>query len=228
MGKRTSKRKARANSLSGLWKRLHELAPPYLDSLPKVEQNVDLDVGKLIKEVNSSQIPRIVEENFIRPYFEKVEISVEFGPDDNGVYGNFATRMDEENRRFTIDPIGLHKFSCKFKLSDDSGKKREKRKAFPGYRWEAFLMEIEKLPEPYLLFIAVLREVALFKNVMRAENKNGTVYEQDKDRFQYHATLWALKQLEVFYLRIQNRNLRSDYGIVWHEGEWIEDTRGEA
>ncbi|MEI6420802.1 MAG: hypothetical protein WCP55_01185 [Lentisphaerota bacterium] len=76
-----------------------------------------------------------------------------------------------------------------------------------------------KLPGQYLLFLAVLKEVVIDGKIYAVDSRGAFANEESSE---YFSLLWALKQFEEFYLKVQIRNIRSDFALIWHEGDWID------
>jgi hypothetical protein len=84
------------------------------------------------------------------------------------------------------------------------------------------MKELAKLPDPYCIYLAVLQEIAYCNDIVSVEDREGNFHKSDAGY--YLALLWAFKEFETFYLRAQNRSLRADYSIIWHEGQWVQDS----
>ena len=91
------------------------------------------------------------------------------------------------------------------------------------FRLISFMQAISKLPAPYFIYVAVLQEVAVSNDIVSIENRDGGYTKSDVSS--YLSLLWAFKEFERFYLRIQHRSLRADYAVIWHEGEWVQERR---
>jgi hypothetical protein len=97
---------------------------------------------------------------------------------------------------------------------------------FEKRRMAAFNAEMVKLPGPYFMFIAILGNISMICQVFTAEKRGGKkVVPAGLSLESYFPLLWALKQFESFYRRVQNRDIRSDFGIIWHEGEWVDNKK---
>lgn len=215
----------KANTLKGFWNRLNQLAPSYLEALPSVNKELLDKINSMLKEVNSSPLPKLIADNFIKPFFENEGITIFFSGDENGTFGNWVTRLIKEKNFLKIDPVGLHIFSRRLEETETKLSEIPDTTDFVKYRSFSLNKEIKKLPEEYLIFIAVLKEVAEVKQIAAVERGKDIPSDVEEDANSYLYILWALKQFEEFYRKVQNRNLRSEYGIVWHEGEWVEDMR---
>ena len=65
-------RKNNPSTLPGFWKCLKELVPAYLEKYPKVVRKHKELLEVFLDEVNASQIPSLVYENFVLPYFREI------------------------------------------------------------------------------------------------------------------------------------------------------------
>jgi hypothetical protein len=218
-------RKSKKNSpstLPGFWKSLKELAPAYLEKHPKVSKKQKDILKVFLDEVNASQIPSLIYENFVLPYFREKEMKVAFEGDEKGILGKWSVSINTEQNTVKIDPIGLYIFADEFAKAAEKSKKADKDGNFLKLRLFSFHKELLKLPEQYFLFLAVLKELAIHTQIYAVDSKGAF---SNNDAAEYFSLLWALKQFEDFYLKVQIRNLRSDYGFIWHEGEWIDASR---
>ena len=225
-----AKKKLKANTLAGLWKNINNIAPEYIESKQSAAKKLSGEINMILQEANESSIPASIANSFIQPYLHKVECTVEFSGDSSSAFGKWAVQFDAENSKMKLDPIGIHQLitelkNAKDKLENDQDLKED----FKEYRQVAFMAAISKLPEPYFIYIFVLQEIAHLNDIVSIENREGGYIKSDSSF--YLSLLWAFKEFERFYLRVQHRHLRADYGIIWHEGEWIEEkkrTKGYA
>jgi len=218
---RKSKKKS-PSTLSGFWTSVKEFAPGYLEKYPAVSKKQKELLKVFLDEVNASQMTNLIYENFVLPYFREKEMKVLFAGDDKGVMGKWSVKIDSEQNTVKIDPIGVYMFSDEFNKATEKAKKAEKDGNFLKLRLFLFQKEILKLPEQYFLFLAVLKEIALHNQIYAVDSKGAF---SSNEAAEYFSLLWALKQFEEFYLKIKIRNIRSDYGFIWHEGEWIDASR---
>lgn len=212
-----------ANTISGLWKHIIELAPCYLDSKSKNRAKLLDKLKKMEKEANSSSIPNLIAENFVRPYLagENENITVYFDGLENGAFADWTVYFIKEEKKLKVNPLGLFLFSKIFKDTDTKIKKTKENNDFAELRLTSFIKEVSKLPDQYMMFIGILKGIADTTQVCVSDNRN-VAGLSDPHTALYLSLLWAVKQFEDFYQKIQNRNIRSDYCIIWHEGEWIE------
>ncbi len=212
-------RKGSPSTLTGFWNTLNELSPLYLEKFPVVKKKMKDEMNAFIDEVNLSPIPSLVYENFVRPYFKEKPMKVIFSGDEKGVFGKFCTKIDLTENIVKIDPAGLYKFSTEFVIDGVNLKKIEEDGDYLKFRLSSFRKELSKLPGQYLLFLAVLKEIVIDGKIYAVDSRGAFANEESSD---YFSLLWALKQFEEFYLKVQIRNIRSDFALIWHEGDWID------
>lgn len=212
-------RKHTPSTLAGFWKSVKSLAPVYLEKYPAVKKKHKDMVKAFLDEVNASPLPGLVNENFVNPYFREKEMKVCFSGDDKGGFSKWSVKIDSDENVVKIDPVGLYSFMEEFKKADDKLKKACKDDNFLKMRLFSFQKEVAKMPEHYSLFLAVLKEISLHSQIYAVDSKGAF---SSNEAAEYFSLLWAVKQFEEFYLKVQIRNLRSDYGLIWHEGEWVD------
>lgn len=180
-------------------------------------------VAELVDKVNASRITGALASLFVEPYPDMEEVSVAFAAGDapaNG--GAVPTSYCEQSKTIRINPQGVLFFRDDCTKAGDRLKTAETRRSFSDYRYQAYLAEIAKLPTYYLLFLLLLREVATARRITRVVRKGGAVEEiTDPADLGYMNLLWAFKELESFYRSSKGLNLRAEYGIRWHESDWI-------
>ena len=220
-----AKRRVKSNTLAGFWKNIKTISIDDKSRLP----DESLEILELaVEEVNSSPIPASMTMALVTPYFgERTETGIRFQvrPDlfqlmDVGTVRP-VSRVGDEGGVFDVDALGLVLFSQMF--SPERNPTEGLDLDFKQRRQSHFMMQLAKLPEPYLVYLAILQEVAYVNEIVSVEDREGRLHSSDAGF--YLSLLWAFKEFEAFYLRTQNRYLRADYGIVWHEGEWIADVK---
>ncbi len=222
MAKAKKSKKSSPSTLPGFWKLLNDIAPSYLENYPAVKRkNKDL-FKPFIDEANASSLPSLIHENFVMPYFREKEMKVLFCGDDKGLLGKWIVKINTDEHLVKIDPVGIYLFVSEFSKADEKIKKALKDGNFLKLRLYSFYKELTKLPGQYFLFLTVLKEISLHSQIYAVDSKGAFT---NNDAAEYFSLLWAMKQFEEFYLKIQIRNLRSDYGLIWHEGEWIDASR---
>ncbi|MFZ2657513.1 MAG: hypothetical protein WAX69_21440 [Victivallales bacterium] len=215
-------KKTPPSTLSGFWKSVKDLAPGYLEKYPTVSKKQKEILKTFLDEANLSPMPILIHDNFILPYFREKEMKVSFAGDEKGVLGKWTVKINSEQNTVKIDPVGLYMFADEFAKSAEKSKKAEKDGSFLKLRLFLFHKEMLKIPEQYYLFLAVLKEISLHSQIYAVDSKGAF---SSNEAAEYFSLLWALKQFEEFYLKVKIRNIRSDYGFIWHEGEWIDASR---
>jgi len=209
-------------NLASTWKQFerlsHRLGEPKGDT-----DNVLASLQKLASKVNDSRIVETLASLFVHPYQGMEDISVAFEPAlreklEDPVHGDISG-YDEESQKIRINPVGVVNFGEACATASTALTTPEARKSFHRYRYQACMAEIGKLPNQYLLFLALLREVANICNVSQVEKKGGDV--ETPEGAGYMHLLWAFKELEAFYKQNTGLNMRSEFGILWHESDWI-------
>ena len=75
------------------------------------------------------------------------------------------------------------------------------------------------MPSQLMLYLQLLVQVADALGVTHVERKGGGTEEVDDER--YMVLLWGFKQLETLFEDSKGITLRSEYGILWYESDWI-------
>ena len=245
-----AKKKIKAVTLAGFWKNINKIAPSYLDPESKFTKKDFKEIEQIVSEVNNSPVPDSIAASFVRPYMQQNNCQVEFTSESPDKLGSWAVKYyepvepepelckeentnpapvetvkkEEEPGKMYLDPIGLARFVHFIKTAGARIENApEIKDDFKEYRQASFMKAIAKMPEPYFVYIAVLQEIAKLNDIVSIENRDGGYVKSDASY--YLSILWAFKEFEKFYLRIQHRQLRADYGIIWHEGEWVEDRK---
>lgn len=216
------KKKIKADSLTGLWKRLDEVMPLFVAAKVRDRAPHRAELATIVVELNASSIPGAIAQSVVHPYLaETGEYLVEFGFAERDHPGKTAVWVDAEKKQVGIDPAGLYLLRQELLAAEQQlAAANPDEDPFDRYRIIAFFREVGKLPRQYLIFLAVLREIAQAARIVSVETRDGGYTDSDSPI--YLAMLWAFKEFEQFYQRSQHRDLRADYGIIWHEGQWIE------
>jgi hypothetical protein len=220
------KKKYKADNLTGLWKRLDEVVPLFLAAKVRERKAIRDELSALLVEANASTIPGAIAQSVVHPYLaEEGAFTVEFLPSDRDGFGRLVVWVDRDEKRVGIDPVGLYMLREELLAAAGQLAATDAEDAlFDRYRSLCLFREVAKLPQQYLIFIAVLREIAQAARIVSVEKRDGGY--ADSDSPVYLAMLWAFKEFEQFYQRNQHRDLRADYGIIWHEGQWVEALGG--
>lgn len=227
-----AKRKTKTYTLAGFWKNINTVAPKCYNGAKTDRKKSLSDLTKIVDEANASSIPSSIGDLFVKPYLEADKFCVNFTAPTK------VPTEEEDNKPVTcekeddelanepvvnIDSLGLFNYIGLFKTACENKDDEEILADFKDKRQNAFMNEISKLPDPYFVYLAVLQEVAYCNDVVSVEDREGNFHKSPSGF--YLSLLWAFKEFEAFYLRAQNRSLRADYGIIWHEGEWVQDSK---
>jgi hypothetical protein len=227
-----AKKRVKSNTLAGFWKNI-KAVPLFEDgaSLDPIPPETFAALEAIVNEVNASHVPSSMASALVAPYFDdRTETGLSFSlataytghaPDE---VPRPVSRVGEEEGVFEVDVVELLLFAGMFaEAAETVASGGDKDLDFKARRQTRFMSEITKLPEPYLTYLAILQEVAYANEIVSVEDREGKLHASDAGF--YLSLLWAFKEFENFYLRTQNRHLRADYGMVWHEGEWIADVK---
>lgn len=224
MPKKTKKTKENAKSITGFWKLVNDCVPVYLDHATATKKKkVFSEIRKIEEEVNISSIPDFISENFVSPFLttEREKIKVVFDGVQKGDFGNWTVLFDGEQKTVKLNPVGMYGYSSMIVDSPNKLSKLSREDDFQEFRLYSFTNELSKLPDQYHIFLAVLKGIAEITEVCVSDSRGSTA-KLDEHTFCYLTTLWALKQFEEFYQKFQNRSIRADYHLIWHEGEWVD------
>ena len=217
------KKKAKSNTLAGLWENINSVAPAYIDCSKEEAEGYVEKINKIIDEVNDSSVPSSIATSFVSPYMQET-CTIKFTGETEDSFGKWTVLYDNEKLIMQIDPIGLHKYVSDFNNAEKRlDEEPELKDDFKEYRQISFMKALSNLPAPYFIYLVVLQEIAHINDIVSVENREGGYIKSDSSF--YLSALWAFKEFERFYLRVQHRHLRADYGIIWHEGEWIEERK---
>ncbi len=212
-------------TLAAFWEKINTAAPLYLQS-PKAKVKLHLkELNEIAEEFNSSPVPGSIAASFITPYVANNDSRVLLQIDADGSPLRPARHLNSDgSHTMEIDPVGIYSYILSIKnagntISECPGISED----FKEFRMISFMHAISKLPSPYFFYIAVLQEIAVSNDIVSIENRDGGYTKSDASS--YLSMLWAFKEFERFYLRIQHRSLRADYAVIWHEGEWVQERR---
>ena len=221
-----AKREKKA-SIGGLWKKIQRHLPRIIngDDPEKILASQN-ELAEYVNKVNDSYIPDSITQNFLSLYFEDSQCSTVFvllDESSDETTKTWPASFNSESSVLSLDVYAMYRYANKFAESAEKLEEELSSGAsdFKTKRQLSFMSQMTKFPIPYLFYLSVLQEVAYRKEIVSVEDKEGLLHKSDVGF--YLTLLWALKEFEVFYLKTQNRSLRSDYGVIWHEGEWIED-----
>ena len=231
MAKRKTK-KTKPYTLASYWEKIKSFASKNLKDVDKDQDALMAELTEIVDEVNASSIPKSIGDWFVIPHLEEDKVTVRFSlpkvvqlSERNKVVKYRASDLESFPRpdpTIEIDSIALYQFIDTIQNVEVDPEALDEL-SFSAKRQLAFMKEISKLPAPYFIYLAVLQELAFCNDIVSVEDREGNFHESDAGF--YLSLLWAFKEFEAFYLRVQNRSLRADCGIIWHEGDWVEDSR---
>jgi hypothetical protein len=205
-------------TLASTWKQFEKLIHKYSQQNPPAKATVTA-IDKLVARTNASKISDALASLFVHPYGDLSEVEVQFVGSDNQKYPDWASSYLEDHQTIFLNPVGILKFAKDCEAAAEKLTSLEARQSFTTYRFQAYLAEMRKLPSQMLLFMTVLTEVARVRDIAAVETKGGGVEHTEDEN--YINLLWAFKELEAFYKQNKGETLRLEYGIFWHESEWI-------
>jgi hypothetical protein len=206
-------------TLASTWRHFERLARAYLRE-DKPRKKVVPELDELGRKVNKSRIVDALAMIMVQNHHGLEDVSVQFvAADENGEYPEWESRFDEEERVIVLNPVGIVRFVYECQEAADKLRTPDARESFKTYRLHAYLAELAKLPSQLALYLHLLREVARQLQVTHVERKGGGTEEVDDER--YMRLLWAFKEMEHFFADEHGVSLRSEYGILWYESDWI-------
>ncbi len=204
-------------TLSSTWKQFERLVGKYT-AQPQPADTATAQLDDLVRRTNSSKINTALSTLFVEPYPDMAEVSVLFAASGEDGYPDWTTTFSSQDKAILVNPVGVLKFCQKCQEAAEQLATATARENFLTYRYHAYLGELGKLPSQYMLFLLVLQEVANTRRITEVEKKGGGKERAEDET--YINLLWAFKELETFYRANSGMNLRSEYGILWHECDW--------
>lgn len=205
-------------TISSTWKHFERLARK-IDSANGEDPDMREQLDTLVEKVNASKLVGSLASLFVRPYPGMEEVEVAFMCPNGQPYSRSITFFDAEAQTIRVNPVEVVRFYRECVEASEKLATPAARKSFFSYRYQAYLSELSKLPTQYLLFMVLLHEVARASRICRVEKKGGEIETPEGER--YMTLLWAFKELEQFYNANTGMNLRAEFGILWHESDWI-------
>jgi len=206
-------------TLASTWRHFEKLARAYLRG-EKPRKKVVVDLDELSGKVNKSRIVEALAMIMVQNRHGLEEVVVRFAASgEDGVYPDWESRFDEEAGVIELNPVGIVRFVHECQDAAEKLRTPDARESFKTYRLHAYLAELAKLPSQLALYLHLLREVARQLQVTHVERKGGGTEEVDDER--YMTLLWAFKEIEHFFADEHGVSLRSEYGILWYESDWI-------
>ncbi len=210
-----------ARTLSTTWKQLEKLAEKLSQKKP-VKGTIEA-IDDLCRKTNESKIVDAMVSLLVTPYGGMDGVRIQFATSDGKKFPDWVTQYDEETKVIQVNGVQILKFIADCKAASKNLTTPQAKESFPGYRLLAFMSEVGKIPTRLALFQMVLVQVARCKEICKADKRGGSaaIVADTTETEQYQTLLWAFKELEVFYRETTGVAMRSEYGILWYESEWI-------
>jgi len=206
-------------TLSSSWKQIEKLVQRF-EAAPE-PRTAELEaLADLIGRVNASKIADAIATLFVCRHTRLENTSVAFiACDKQRQPVEWITRFCASENTIFVSPLAVFRFYRDCQNAATELKTRHARESFQNYRYMAYIAELGKLPSQLLLFLLVLREVAIILQLSAVEKKGGEMEAVEGE--DYLHLRWSFNEMEQFYSTTQGVNLRSEYGILWHESDWI-------
>jgi len=204
-------------TLSTSWKQIEKLAHKILEVKSPKPFLKPLD--ELCQKTNESKIVDALASLLVTPHTGMEGVVVRFAVSNGKEYPNWVTSFNADEKTIYVNPVGVFKYRLECQKALKALKTAAARESFPVYRLQAFLAELFKFPTRLLLFLVILKQVAICKEVCKAEKRSTGSESPETD--EYLNLLWGFKEIDNFYSSSTGINLRSEYNILWYESEWI-------
>jgi hypothetical protein len=209
-----------ARTLSTTWKQMEKLAEKLFQKKPQKGALEAID--DLCRKTNESRIVDAMVSLLVTPYGGLDGTKILFAASDGKAFPEWLTDYNAETKTIQVNGVGILKFAAECRATGKTLATPAAKESFQGYRLLSFMAEIGKIPTRLILFLIILVQVARCKEICKADKRGGTAAVADStETEQYQTLLWAFKELEVFYRETTGVALRSEYGILWYESEWI-------
>ncbi len=206
-------------TLASTWKQYDKVIRKLAATPPPHPDEIEA-VNAITRRVNRSRIVGALATLFVHPYPTMEEMGVRFYvPPEGEDFPDWAVSFDPEEGVFQINPVAVFRFRDRCRQAAELLTRPEGRADFADYRYNAYLAELRKLPDPMFLFLLLLGEVANARKISQVEKKGGQIELAEDEA--YTNLLWAFKELETFYATTHGADLRAEYGILWYESEWF-------
>jgi len=204
-------------TLNSTWKQFEKLAEKCLQ--PKTAKPAVKPLRDLVVKVNDSRLVDALFSLLVEPHALADDASLRFSAGDGKDLPEWATDWDAETKALLVNPVGVFRFHQDCLAAPAALRQPTARGNFATYRLHAFMAELGKVPSKLLLFLLILKQVAITKEVNRADKRT-----EDKDSVgtdDYMNLLWAFKELEIFYNQTTGLSIRTEHNLLWYESEWI-------
>ena len=200
--------------LKKLWKSLETLYSRF-EKKRISEEKLREDVAKLLK---ADIIPSITESLtliLLSKHDDMLEAELFLkNPLENDAYSSFDNKL----KHLFVDPIAVIRFyhQCRYiDLSDPQYTKTQE-----SFCKASFLKQLSLLPSKLFFFLIILKQLAISANITQVNYTEGKIMLNDTSFYQ--TFLWAFNTLEQKIEQIHGVNIRTTYGITWHQSQWTE------
>jgi len=131
-----------------------------------------------------------------------------------------TTWFDAKYKKLYLDPFRVLDFIRQCRRLKENIAADGNLGNFEAYRKNSFMAELAKLPPKCILFINILQQMAItdgLTHIGLTANEQGRI----EDTPYYQTLLWAFTQLEKKLYQVNGIQVRTHYGFIWHESEWI-------
>ena len=200
--------------LKKLWKNFETLHSRF-EKNKISEEKLQEDVAKLLQ---SDAIPSITESLtliLLSKHDDMLEAELFL---KNSLENNAYSSFDNKEKHLFVDPIAVIRFyrQCSYIDLSDS-QYTETQEAFCK---ASFLKQLSLLPSKLFFFLIILKQLAISANITQVNYTEGKIPLNDISFYQ--TFLWAFNTLEQKIERIHGVNIRTAYGITWHQSQWVD------
>ncbi len=205
-------------TLASAWKQIEKYARHQLD--PENRKPKDLDaLDNLLVKVNDSKVVETIARMFIHRYAGTDKTAFRFATSVDGEFPHWVTSFDTTANVLRLNPVGVSAFIKSCAEAKDKLALPETRESFDRYRYEAYKSEMSKLTSQWILLLLLLCGVAAARGISHVERRDGEL--ELSTSAEYMNLVWAFNELEAFYTRNTGLSMRTEFGILWHESEWV-------
>ena len=206
-------------NLNKLWKKLENLYKRF-DKKRITDEKLYEEVDKLIQTDENKQVANNLGLILLSKHEDLLEAHLTFAcPLENKTYSSF----DNKEKILYVDPMMTIKFwqECQdIDLEDKINQTTEQ-----AFCKASFQKQLSKLPSKLILFLIILKQLAVSANLNQVNYTEG-VLPQDDTSF-YQTILWGFNTLETTIEQLHGTNIRTRYGITWHQSEWAHSSNSK-
>jgi len=204
-------------TLNSTWKQFEKLSEKCLQ--PKTAKAAQKPLQELVDKVNESKLVDALFSLLVEPHDIAEGCSLRFDAGDAKGIPEWETHWNAEAKTLLVNPAGVFRFYQDCLKAPASLNSPASRGNFATYRLQAFMAELGKMPSKLGLFLLILKQVAVTKEITRADKRSEDKEASGVD--DYMNLLWAFKELETFYNHTTGLSIRTEHRLLWYESEWI-------